>query len=126
MSDGLTLDAGALIAIERGNRRAIALLDRARERGLELAVPAAAIAQVWRADPAQHALHLLLGDEQVEVVALDRDEALRVGAMCSGSGVADVVDVSVASCAARRGHAVVTTDPHDIAAVDDGLQVIVP
>jgi predicted nucleic acid-binding protein len=122
---GLTLDAGALIAAERGDRRIIALLERVLARGEVLAIPAGALAQAWRADPRQHRLHLLIGDENFEVVSLDRDEALRVGAMCARSEASDIVDVSVAACAVRRGHAVVTTDPNGIAAVDPSLRLIV-
>lgn len=122
---GLTLDAGALIAAERGDRRMIALLERVLARGAELAIPAGALAQTWRADPRQHRLHLLIGDEHSEVVPLDRDEALRVSAMCARTGSADVVDVSVASCAVRRGHAVVTTDADDIVAADPSVRLIV-
>jgi hypothetical protein len=122
---GLTLDAGALIAAERGDRRMIALLQRALVRGESLAIPAGALAKAWRADARQHRLHLLLGDEKSEVVSLDRSEALLVGAMCARSGAADVVDVSVVSCALRRGNAVVTTDPAHIAAIDPSVPIIV-
>lgn len=122
---GLTLDSGALIAAERGNGRMVALLERVLARGQLVAIPAGALAQAWRADPRQHRLHLLIGDELTEVVPLDRDEALRVGAMCARTGSADVIDVSVASCAARRGHAVVTTDADDIAAADPSVRLIV-
>jgi predicted nucleic acid-binding protein len=125
MTRGLTLDAGALIAAERGDGRVIALLERVLTRGAELAIPAGALAQAWRADPKQHRLHRLLGDERCDVVALDRDEALRVGALCARTGRADIVDVSVAACASRRGHVVVTADADDIAAVDPTLRLIV-
>jgi hypothetical protein len=57
---GLTLDVGALIAAERGDRRMIALLERVLTRGRVLAIPAGALAQAWRADPRQHRLHLLI------------------------------------------------------------------
>lgn len=123
---GLTLDAGGLIAAERGNERVIALLEAAIARGSDVAVPGGALAQVWRAHPAQHHLHELLADERVHVVALDRDEALLVGSLCAFSGVADIVDVSVVACAGRRGHAIVTTDPDDLAAIDPSLPLIVP
>lgn len=121
---GMTLDAGALIAAEHGDRRMIALLERVLERGSALAIPAGVLAQAWRAHPRQHRLHLLIGDEKTEVVSLDRAEALRIGATCARTGAADVVDVSVATCAARRGHAVVTSDAGDIAAIDPSLRII--
>lgn len=121
---GFTLDAGALIAAERGDRRMVALLDRAVLGGLPIAIPAGALGQVWRADPRQHRLHLLLGDDNVEVPALDRDEALAAGAICARARTSDVIDASVASCARRRDQVVVTSDPDDIRRLDPALAVI--
>jgi len=43
---GYTLDAGALIAVDRGDRRMAFLIGRAFERQAVLTVPAAALAQV--------------------------------------------------------------------------------
>lgn len=42
---GLTLDTGGLIAIDRNNRRVVALLARARETGARVTVPSTALAQ---------------------------------------------------------------------------------
>lgn len=120
---GLTLDAGALIAIERRDERLRHLLRDEWPGGI--ALPAAALAQVWRASARQHSLGMLLMDQSVEVVPLDSEEALLVGAMCARSGVTDVVDVSVAVCARRRGHAVVTSDPDDLRRIDPDLDLIV-
>jgi hypothetical protein len=50
---GVTLDAGALIALERDDRRVLVLLARARETGARVTVPATALAQVVRS-PAGH------------------------------------------------------------------------
>jgi hypothetical protein len=47
-TNGLTLDAGALIALERGDRRLLALLGEALRRGLFFRVPAGVVGQVWR------------------------------------------------------------------------------
>lgn len=121
---GLTLDTGALIAAERGDLRVIALLARAARRRLSVAIPSGALAQVWRADPRQHRLHLLLSDHRIEVPPLDRDEALAVGAICARTRTNDIVDASVASCAGRRRHTVVTSDPDDIHRLDPTLNLI--
>lgn len=119
----VTLDAGVLIAAERGGHRAVALLARALERsGLRL--PAGVLAQVWRAHPRQHRLHRLLSDERVQVVPLDREEALLIGALCARTGATDVVDVSVVTSARSVGGVVVTSDPDDIAAIDPDLAII--
>ncbi len=122
---GFTLDAGALIAAERGQARMVALLDRAVRRGLPIAIPAGVVGQVWRAKPAQHRFHLLLGDDRVEVPALDREEALAAGALCAQSQTSDVIDASVAACAQRRRQAVITSDPDDIRRLDPRLEIIV-
>ncbi len=53
---GVTLDAGALIAIERADRRMQALLDEAHAAGLPIDVPAGALAQAWRAARSKHGL----------------------------------------------------------------------
>lgn len=122
---GLTLDSGALIALERGEPALRELLAAARLRQYELALPAGALAQVWRASSRQHRLAVLVSSACLEVVPLDRQEALIIGAMCARSGATDVVDVSVAVCARRRGHAVVTSDPDDLLRIDPDLDLIV-
>jgi predicted nucleic acid-binding protein len=47
---GLTLDAGALIAYERGEERAREILAVAYARGLVPTIPAIALAEVWGGD----------------------------------------------------------------------------
>ena len=42
---GVTMDAGGLIAVDRDDRRVLALLARARETGARVTVPATALAQ---------------------------------------------------------------------------------
>lgn len=122
---GLTLDSGALIALERGEETVRELLVAAKLRHHELALPAGALAQVWRASSRRHRLAVLLTSARLEVVPLDRDEALMIGAVCARSGATDVVDVSVAVCARRRGHVVVTSDPDDLLRIDPDLDLIV-
>ena len=55
---------------------------------------------------------------------LDEVMARAVGVLCGRSGHADIVDVHVALHAREHGHAVVTSDPNDIALVDPSLTVI--
>jgi hypothetical protein len=52
---GLTFDAGSLIAYKRSEERVREILAVAYARGL---VPAIALAEVWRAMPEKHALHV--------------------------------------------------------------------
>ncbi|MEZ5133635.1 MAG: hypothetical protein R2699_00870 [Acidimicrobiales bacterium] len=53
MTDRLVLDAGALIALERNDRRMWARLGAAAEATVDIVVPVGALAQVWRGTPNQ-------------------------------------------------------------------------
>ena len=66
----------------------------------------------------------LLGDADVTVPALDDPTARAVGLLCGRSGHADVVDVHVVLHAKDNDHAVVTSDPDDLLAIDPGLRLI--
>jgi len=44
---GLVLDTGALIALERGDKRMIALLRRALAQGRAFRVPSGVVGQAW-------------------------------------------------------------------------------
>lgn len=123
---GLTLDAGALIAIESGSPRIALLVEQAIATRAELAIPAGVVAQAWRGGARQVRIAKLLQLQVTSIVALDAKLALRVGAKCASTGSTDVVDVSVAICASDRGHPVVTSDPSDIAPIDPTLTLIRP
>lgn len=123
---GLTLDTGALIAIEAGSPRMALLVEQAIAAGAELAIPAGVVAQAWRGGAQQVRIAKLLQLRVTSIVALDAKFALRVGARCAFSGSTDVVDVSVALCASDRGHSVITSDPGDMAAIDSTLNLIHP
>lgn len=122
---GLTLDAGALIAFERNDRKVIALLARALEQGYTLAVPAGAVGQVWRNGQRQARLARFLASADVEIEPLDDQRAREAGQLCGVARSADVIDASVVLCARRRGHRVVTSDPTDVRRLDAKLKVIV-
>lgn len=122
---GLTLDAGALIAFERNDRRAVLLLARALEEALELAIPAGVVGQVWRDGRRQARLARLLAARQVTIEPLDDQRARAAGQLCGVRGTADVIDASVVLCARARKHRVVTSDPDDLAALDATLASIV-
>lgn len=77
-----------------------------------------------RGGPRQARIARLLADPEVQVVALDDPTARAVGSLAARSGHHDVVDASVALCAAERGHIVLTSDPNDLAAVNPRLALI--
>jgi len=122
---GVTLDTGALIAIERGDRRLQALIDEAAGGGAEIAVPAGVIAQAWRGSSRQARLGRFLGLSMVTAVALDEPEARAAGVLCGLRNSADVVDASVVICARERNHTVVTGDENDLRALDPRLRIVI-
>lgn len=111
---GAVLDTGALIALERGDRHVIGLVAEARQVRATLTVPAGCVAQAWRDPRRQARLANFLRRSNVDVVALDAEDARRVGLLLAASGTTDVVDAHVAVCALRRGGTVLTSDPEDI------------
>ncbi|MGE4427840.1 MAG: type II toxin-antitoxin system VapC family toxin [Solirubrobacteraceae bacterium] len=124
VTKGLTLDTGALLALERGDSRVRALLRRALEHQLALAVPAGAVAQAWRGGPRQARVARLLGDPAVEVPSLDDTTARAVGLLCGRTGHPDIVDVHVALHARAHDQTVVTSDPDDLRAIDSRLPLV--
>jgi len=121
---GLTLDAGALIAFERNDRRIVGLLARALELEQALVVPAGVVGQVWRDGRRQARLARFLGSTEVEIEPLDDQRAREAGQLCGVRGTSDVIDASVVLSAKARSHRVVTSDPADLRALDPRLTVI--
>jgi len=116
---GFTLDAGALIALQKQEGRIRALLRLAEDNKLPIAIPVGVIGQIWRGgDGPQAPISRLLNDSRVEVVDLDHNMAREVGILCKDVANPDVVDGSVVLCARKRGHIVITTDPNDMRALD--------
>lgn len=121
---GFTLDAGALIAHERHARMVGLVLERARERGATVSIPAGVLGQVWRGGARQARVARLLSDRTVEIVDLDTDEALAAGRLCGIAGTSDVIDASVVICATRRRTAVLTSDPDDLRRLDSSIELV--
>jgi len=119
---GFTLDTGALIALERGERRVTALLERALAMpGAILHIPAGVLAQAFRGRPRQARLARLLGHDRTRVVPLDAVVAQLAGVLLGARGGEDVVDASVIICARRYSQPVVTGDPDDLLRLDPKL-----
>ena len=121
---GLTLDAGALIAVDRQDRRILVLLARARETGAVVTVPATALAQAVRTPARQARLARLVRQPTTDVVALDRVDATNVGRLLAASGTADIVDAHVVICARRAQQRVATSDPDDLRRLDPSLPLL--
>jgi predicted nucleic acid-binding protein len=121
---GFCLDAGALVALDRGQARVVHLLDRVIAAGGAVEIPAPVIAQVWRDGSRQARLARLLDASDVVLADLDAEMARAVGVLCGAVGVADVVDGHVALHARRRDLAVLTSEPDDIARLDPTLAIV--
>jgi hypothetical protein len=111
---GATYDTGALIAADRGDVATTNLHRRYVARGVVPVVPAAVLAQVWRDPARQVRLTLVLRGCRVE--PLDDAHARRTGGLARATSAADVVDLSVAEGALRRGDVVLSSDPGDLVA----------
>ena len=122
---GVTMDAGGLIALDRNDRRVVALLARAREVGARVTIPATALAQAIRQPERQVRLARLIRQPTTDVVPLDRVDATNVGRLLAASATSDVVDAHVVLCARRTLQRVVTSDPGDLRLLDPGIAVVV-
>jgi hypothetical protein len=117
------LDAGALIAFDRRDRRVAAIVLRALERGAPLAIPTGALAQAWRGGSGTP-LRALISDPVVRVEDLTLALALAAGELCAAAGTADVVDASVVLVAGRYGGRVATSDAADLRRLDRALDIV--
>jgi len=118
------LDAGALIALERGDRRVTALAAVIARDQIPAFVPAGVVAQVWRGTARQHAIARLLATDAIRVDPLDDATARAVGVLLGTSGTSDVVDGHVAWLARRTRGTVYTSDVGDIERIDPALHVV--
>ncbi len=115
---GVTLDTGALIALERGDRRMIALLQGLALRGAPIRVPAGVAGQAWRGGPRQTVLARFLVTPNVSVEPLDFPLARACGELCAASGTADIIDASVVLLAREHHDVIVTSDVDDLRRLD--------
>ena len=121
---GIVLDTGALIALERGDKRMIALLHRALAQGRAFRVPAGVVGQAWRNGRVQVILARFLRSEEVEIVPLDDQLARSCGELCGAASASDVVDASVVIVARERQDLIVTSDPGDIRRLDPAARIV--
>lgn len=116
----VVLDAGALIAVERADRRVIRLLELAEE----IHVPAGALAQAWRNPARQVRLVRAMATDRVTVHPLDALSARAAGALCAASATSDVVDASVVLVTRAVRGVAVTSDVDDLRHLDPGIDVV--
>jgi hypothetical protein len=123
--NGITLDAGGLIAFDRNDRRVLVLIARAMESGMCVTVPATALAQAIRNPAKQARLSRLIRQAGTDLVALDGPNATAVGLLLAETGTSDIADAHVAVCARRTGQAVVTSDADDLKRIAPELRLVI-
>jgi predicted nucleic acid-binding protein len=109
---GLTLDAGALIAYERGDARVREILATAYARGFVPTIPAIALAEVWCGDAKDARVARLLKASSIEVV--DERSARETGRLRRATPGAGTIDACIAAGVRKRGDAIATSDPDDM------------
>jgi predicted nucleic acid-binding protein len=113
---GLTLDCGALVALERRDPSAIALLEAARRRRQRVTVPAPVLAEWWRDDPRQRYIQTFLTIEPT-TESIAKQAGVALGRLREGDGPkrrVSAVDAIVMASAATRGEIVYTSDARDL------------
>jgi predicted nucleic acid-binding protein len=107
----ITLDTGALVAIERRKQRGTQLLELARQRLAVLSVPVPVIAEWWRGrtDVRERILDV------VNVEPLSLAVAKSAGEAQASVASSTAIDAIVMAFAASRGDVVFTGDTSDLA-----------
>jgi hypothetical protein len=119
---GVVLDAGPFLALERRNPVVVHLVDRLFSETIPLLTSAAVVAQVWRGGSHQAPLVRLLA--RVEIVALDATVAKFIGRLLGRSRMKDVVDAHVVWLAQTRNWRVLTSDPEDLRRLDATIELV--
>jgi hypothetical protein len=115
----LVLDAGAFVAVERGDRDVIALVKRERLAGRAPVTNGGVVAQIWRGDRQAPIARLLAG---VDVTPIDDSLGRRAGMLLARTGRADAIDAAVV-CLAADGDDILTSDPGDLRVLAEAADV---
>jgi hypothetical protein len=125
LSEGITLDAGALIALDRNDRRVVTMLAGVARENWRITVPAAAFAQAMRHPGGQVRLRRLINDPATDFMALDESDATAVGILLASTRTADIADAHVVICAERAQQSVMTSDPDDLRRLAPELELVI-
>jgi predicted nucleic acid-binding protein len=108
---GLVLDAGALIALDRGNRDMHSEIRATRLSGAPVRTSPMALAQAWRDGKRQARLASAMRD--IDLPALNEQDGRQAGELLAAAGSSDAIDATVALLA-RPGDRLYTSDPGDL------------
>jgi predicted nucleic acid-binding protein len=107
---GLTLGTGALIALERGDKRMRARLMAAEQDGELITVPSVVLGEWWRGDSDRQRAIL----EAVDVEPISEELAKRAGRAIAALPGASVFNALVMASAAQRGDVVYSSDVENL------------
>ncbi len=115
VSRDVVLDAGALIAFERGDENVKSILRGVLATKAQVIIPASTLAQVWRGGPAAAPLARLADGSEID--ELDQERAKEIGMRLGSRAASDVADAQVVCSAIERGAMIATSDVDDIRAL---------
>jgi predicted nucleic acid-binding protein len=120
----ITLDTGALIALERRSARMLRVVAAAVHGDEPITVPTVVVAEWWRGRSSKRMLQLLAS---VALEPLNARLARIAGEALAAVRRATTVDAIVMASAAQRGGAVFTSDVYDLERLADyfpGVRVL--
>jgi predicted nucleic acid-binding protein len=114
---GLTFDTGALIALERRRDSMRKVFATGIANGVLVTVPAVVLTEWWRAGHREKERLAILRSLRIEPLV---ERVARIaGAALGRTYGAGAIDAIVMASAALRGDTVYTSDPNDLAALQD-------
>lgn len=108
----LILDAGGLVALERGDRITWRRVTNAMRAGDPPLTHGGVIAQVWRGGSGRQA-RLAVALRSIHVQGLDDALGRAAGVLLRRAGMTDAIDAAVVAIA-HHGDRILTSDPLDI------------
>ena len=124
-TSSVVLDAGALIAIERGDRKVLALCKVASAAGSSIVVPAGVVGQAWGDGARQVPIARIIDASGTVIEPLDLEVAKLAGSYCGHAGTSDVIDATVVIAARHHQAKIVSSDEADLKRLDPGADIIV-
>lgn len=116
----LILDAGALIGIDRDDRRVAGLIELGRRAGAGLVTAAPVVGQAWRNGATQAGLARAVA--MIDARPVDLDDAKRAGTLLGRAESADVVDALMVLLA-FPGDQLLTSDAGDLSRLASANEV---
>lgn len=108
----VVLDAGALVAIERGDKNMLAVIRRERLEGRQAVTHAGVVGQVWRGGTGRQAILARIVDG-FDIRPIDDDLGRRAGVLLGSAGRSDVIHAAVVLIA-EDGDEIFTGDADDL------------